>query len=630
MAQEPAPKLHLLSHEPRHKAIRSGLATLFSRVPASREPSVSGPNGNGNNHYTPQLSLLSHEPRRKVLIGGLATLLRRHSIPAISPAQQAAGNGHRIPGFHLLSHEPRRKAIRSGFAALFLKNPPPRPLIVGRNEVGAKGGPKFTAFFSSCLLHFSVVLFLLEVPFWLLMPHQTETIQLPQIVYEFHEIVLPKDLPSLKPPGPGGEPGKGTRPDKAPARGSTAFHHSVTVVSNPPNPDNNFQTIIQPHVNPAQRININLRLPNVVLGGTMPVPGPPPEVPPPPMKLSVPTTLNSLNIPKTSVVAMKPPDLVIPASDSPNMPAIPAPPPPAPPQQQPPPKQQNITAIATLGLQATSNGSQAQLLSLSLNPAPPSEKLSIPAGNRYGAFTISPEGNHPGTPSGSANGSPEGGTGGPGSGGDASTGTGSGHAGGGGGGTAGNGLTISTSGNAGAAGTANSGRLPASSLAKLIFPILRPPPKNRFAMVVTAGPVGGGGLHIFGVLKGGKVYTIFLPMPQKNWILQYSMLNSPDAPKKPQTNGVTLQIDFGIVPPAVEKRFDFHRPQLTDEEKKKMIILHGIIAADGSVENLSVFRGVENVADQAAVAAFSKWKFQPAVHNGKPVPVEILLGIPVG
>ncbi|HZT71352.1 MAG TPA: energy transducer TonB [Terriglobia bacterium] len=630
MAQEPAPKLHLLSHEPRHKAIRSGLATLFSRVPASREPSVSGPNGNGNNHYTPQLSLLSHEPRRKVLIGGLATLLRRHSIPAISPAQQAAGNGHRIPGFHLLSHEPRRKAIRSGFAALFLKNPPPRPLIVGRNEVGAKGGPKFTAFFSSCLLHFSVVLFLLEVPFWLLMPHQTETIQLPQIVYEFHEIVLPKDLPSLKPPGPGGEPGKGTRPDKAPARGSTAFHHSVTVVSNPPNPDNNFQTIIQPHVNPAQRININLRLPNVVLGGTMPVPGPPPEVPPPPMKLSVPTTLNSLNIPKTSVVAMKPPDLVIPASDSPNMPAIPAPPPPAPPQQQPPPKQQNITAIATLGLQATSNGSQAQLLSLSLNPAPPSEKLSIPAGNRYGAFTISPEGNHPGTPSGSANGSPEGGTGGPGSGGDASTGTGSGHAGGGGGGSAGNGLTISTSGNAGAAGTANGGRLPASSLAKLIYPILRPPPKNRFAMVVTAGPVGGGGLHIFGVLKGGKVYTIFLPMPQKNWILQYSMLNSPDAPKKPQTNGVTLQIDFGIVPPAVEKRFDFHRPQLTDEEKKKMIILHGIIAADGSVENLSVFRGVENVADQAAVAAFSKWKFQPAVHNGKPVPVEILLGIPVG
>jgi hypothetical protein len=120
----------------------------------------------------------------------------------------------------------------------------------------------------------------------------------------------------------------------------------------------------------------------------------------------------------------------------------------------------------------------------------------------------------------------------------------------------------------------------------MVYPILRVPPKNRFAMVVTAGPQGGGGLHIFGVLKGGKVYTIFLPMPQKNWILQYSMVNDPSRQKAPQRNGVTLQVDFGVVPPAVEKRFDFHRPSLTAEQKKKMIILHGFIGADGSVEHL--------------------------------------------
>lgn len=166
-------------------------------------------------------------------------------------------------------------------------------------------------------------------------------------------------------------------------------------------------------------------------------------------------------------------------------------------------------------------------------------------------------------------------------------------------------------------------------LAKMIYPILRPPPKNRFAMVVTAGPVGGGGLHVFGVLKGGKIYTIFLPMPKKNWILQYATLKSADSPKKSESNGVTLKIDFGVVPPAVEKRFDFHRPVLTAEEKRKMIILHGIIAKDGSVRDLTVYKGVQRVADQAAVAAFAKWKFQPAVRSGKPVPVEILLGIPL-
>jgi len=627
MAQDKAPQIQLLSHEPRRRAIRSGLSILFSRARAPRIPL----NGNGNSNKTPQISLLSPEPRRKVITGGIATLLRKYPSHPGALIHSISGNGHRIPGFKLLSFESRRNSIRSGFKSLFLKKPRPQPLIVGRQEVGNRGGPKFTAFFTSCLVHFSIVFFLLSVPFMFLLPRPADHIHLPQIVYEFHEIQLPKDLPSVKPPGKGGQPGRGTHPDKAPAKGSSAFHHSATVVSNPPKPDNNFQTIIQPHINPAKRLDIKLklRLPNVVLSASQPVPGPPAVPPPPPMKLSVPATLKSLTIPKTTVISTKAPDLKLPASDMPNMPAIPVPPPPLPPLQKrkSAPKNLNITAVATQGMQATSNGSVTSLLSLSLMPGPPTEKISIPAGNRYGAFTISPAGKHPGSPYGNNGASINGGTGGPGGGGDTSTGVGSGLKGGGGGGK-GAGLAVSTNGNPGAAGTA-AGRLSAGTLAKMVYPILRPPPKNRLATVVTAGPQGGGGLHVFGVLKGGKVYTIFLPMPERNWILQYSMVNDPSIQKKPQQNGVTVRIDFGVLPPAVEKRFDFHRPTLTSEQKQKMIILHGFIGADGSVEHLTVYRGVQNVADQAAAAAFAKWKFQPAVKSGKPVPVEILLGIPL-
>jgi Gram-negative bacterial TonB protein C-terminal len=631
MAQERAPQIHLLSHEPRRQALRSGLSILFTRMPAPKKPSA---NGNGANYKPPQISPLAHEPRRKVLTGGLSTLLRKYPVLPAFLHQAPSTNGHRIPGFKLLSYESRRQAIRSGFKSLFLKDPPPQPLIVGQHEVGVKEGPKFTAFLTSCMMHFSIVFFLLEVPFFFLMPRSSQTLRLPQIVYEFHEIELPRDLPSVKPPGPGGQPGRGTHPEKAPARGSSALHHTATVVSNPPNPDNNFQTIIQPHINPAQKLDIKLklRLPNLVLGGTLPVPEPPaPPPPPPPMKLTAPPVLKSLTIPKTTVVSVKPPDLTIPASDMPNMPAIPVPPPPLPPLQQrkDAPKNLDLTAIATQGMQATANGSVTSLLSLSLNPGPPTEKLSIPAGNRYGAFTISPAGNHPGSPYGDAGGSETGGSGGPGGGGDASAGVGSGTNGGGGGGPGENGLGVSTTGNPGAAGAASEGALPASTLAKLVFPILRAPLKNRFAMVVTAGPQGGGGLRVFGVLRGGKIYTIFLPMPQRNWILQYSMVEDPNTQQQPQKNGVTIQVDFGIVPPAVEKRFDFHRPTLTAEQKQKMIILHGFIGADGSVERLTVYRGVENLANQAARAAFEKWKFQPAVRSGKPISIEILLGIPL-
>ena len=635
MAPEKAPQIQLLSPEPRHQALRGGLATLFSRVPPLKNTPLNGHNGNGATFKPPQISVLTPEPRRKVLTGGLATLLRRQPGTLTDFDHGASKDSRHIPGFRLLSHEPRRQALRSGFKSLFLKNPPPQELIVGREEVG-KGGPKFTAFITSCLMHFSIVFFLLEVPFFFLISRPAQTLKLPQIVYEFHEIDLPKDLPSVKPPGPGGEPGRGTHPEKAPAKGSSAFHHSATVVSNPPNPDNNFQTIIQPHVNPAQKLDIKLklRLPNVVLGGSMPVPAPPAVPPPPPMKLTVPPALKSLTIPKTTVVSVTPPDLTIPASDMPNMPAIPVPPPPLPPlaQRKDLPKNLDLTAMATQSMEATSNGSVTSLLSLSLNPGPPTDQLKIPAGNRYGAFTISPDGNHAGAPGGSSAGSPTGGTGGPGTGGDISTGVGSGKAGGGGGGAGVvNGLGASTSGNPGTAGAAGdaAAALSAAAVAKLIYPILRAPLKNRFAMVVTAGPQGGGGLHVFGVLKGGKIYTIFLPMPQKNWILQYSMIDDPNGQQKPLHNGVTLQVDFGVVPPAVETRFDFHRPTLTAEQKQKMIILHGFINADGSVERVTIYRGVESLADRAARAAFEKWKFQPAVRSGKPIPVEILLGIPL-
>lgn len=630
MAQDRAPQLHLLSYEPRGKAFRGGLRVLFRRNPPQTSLFASS-NGADGNHQAPHFQLLSYESRGKSFGGHLRILLRKDppltSLFLGSNGSNGAGGDHQAPRFHLLTHEPRRKAFKGGLPLLFRKNPPPQPLIVGRDEVLTENRPKFTALFSSSLLHFSILLFLLEVPLWLLLPHsQTQTTNLPQIVYKFQEIELPPMLPAVKPPGPGGKPGKGTHPEKAPARGSTAFHRKVTVVSNPPHPDNDFQTIIQPKVRAAKTISIRLRLPNIVMGGALTVPAPPPKVPPPPMKLSLPKDLNSLTIPKTTLISLKAPSLHIPASTTPNMPAIPAPPPPAPPKPEPQAKAPKVF-VATLGIQAISNGTNAQLLSLSLNPAPPTKKLVLPAGNRYGAFTVSPSGNHPGSPNGTGNSS--GGVGGPGSGGDASTGVGYGHAGGGGGGTGSSKLAVSTSGNAAGAGAANGGRLSASYLAKLVYPLLRPPPKNRFAMVITAGPVGGGGLHIFGVLKGGKVYTVFLPMPGGNWILQYCALNGKANGQNAQKTGITLKFNFGLVPPAVEKRYNFHRPGLSPEQKKKMIVLHGIIGADGSVRGLTVYRGVQNVANQAAVAAFSKWKFQPALRNNKPIPIEILLGIPL-
>jgi len=56
--------------------------------------------------------------------------------------------------------------------------------------------------------------------------------------------------------------------------------------------------------------------------------------------------------------------------------------------------------------------------------------------------------------------------------------------------------------------------------------------------------------------------------------------------------------------------------------------LQGVIREDGSLGELRVLRGFQAEADQAALAAFSRWKFKPALREGKPVAVDILVGIP--
>jgi outer membrane biosynthesis protein TonB len=58
-------------------------------------------------------------------------------------------------------------------------------------------------------------------------------------------------------------------------------------------------------------------------------------------------------------------------------------------------------------------------------------------------------------------------------------------------------------------------------------------------------------------------------------------------------------------------------------------VLKGTLRDDGVVENLEVFQGVLPEMDAAARAAFGQWKFRPAMRDGKPVPVEILIGIPI-
>ena len=91
-----------------------------------------------------------------------------------------------------------------------------------------------------------------------------------------------------------------------------------------------------------------------------------------------------------------------------------------------------------------------------------------------------------------------------------------------------------------------------------------------------------------------------------------------------------IHLDVPLVPPDFDPdhRFDFKRIPVPLEKSHRAIILKGTIAVDGTVQHLVVYQGVVPQMDEAAKIAFSRWRFKPAMKNGQPVEVEILVGIP--
>lgn len=485
------------------------------------------------------------------------------------------------------------------------------------------------ALFSSALLHVAAVVLLLHMPAALLVREATSSPQIPKVIYHLSMLDDEESLPTLKSSGPGGAPGSGNRPDRAPALGSTAFHKRWTIVSNPPNPDNNRQTIIQPLAPPEIRIPYEVSVPNLLLGGASKrLRRPLDFAPSSPAPLQKRPQLESASEPPRLSSQQSDADLSLLSSNITN-PNLPVPPPADSAPAALPNGAQEAPASNSSSQSQPLAGGDAGFLALSLGNVSSSPSLTLPLGNRYGAFSVSPAGSRLGSPGGVEGGDPQGGTGGGTNGGDSSTGVGSGSSSGG-AGSSGNlaDLPISLHGD-GNGGSSPNLTLHSTFTQGQMFPVVFHPRRLRTnALVISTGPVGGGGLQVYGVLRGGKIHTVYLPMPGKNWILQYCLLNDPVAQGERPATSVRVQVDQGLAAPFPTEGFDFKRPKLVRETAQPYIILHGVIAEDGSVRRLRVYQSVQPDADQLALAAFSRWKFQPALRAAKPTAVEVLVGIP--
>lgn len=67
--------------------------------------------------------------------------------------------------------------------------------------------------------------------------------------------------------------------------------------------------------------------------------------------------------------------------------------------------------------------------------------------------------------------------------------------------------------------------------------------------------------------------------------------------------------------------------EFSEKARKKRIqgtvILSVVVTPEGNVRDLRVIKSLERTLDQQAIAAVSKWKFEPATKDGKPVAVHL-------
>jgi hypothetical protein len=460
----------------------------------------------------------------------------------------------------------------------------------------------------SLVLHGLAVAALVYLPPLLPAAHVMSQSQRPEKIYYYYRIPLqqlPQALQAVSTAPrkkqashhPVSTPPKLQSPPAIPA---PPAHSLATLISKPAHPDNVHQTIYQSASPPDLIIRSDQKLPDVVILRQ----NHPSLAAPLLQSYSRPSTVqqqaSTLEAPVvTETTGPAAPGVIAQIADNTPHLAIPV----------------AGGGVPTKSSASSSEGPPSQapdVVVVGIDPANATTPLSLPNGNRWGQFSIALPAQPASTPSGFAGKSGK----------DASAG-------------ASPDIYASTGmrGPINLPGTnsGSAGILAPALAMNLVFPVVQPAlTARRNAMIISAGPIGGGGLNVYGALNCGKIYSIFLPMPGRSWSLQYCAQRSGRGKVNPNPQGAVIHLQNPLVPPDVDlqHRYDFKRVAIQGPDANRPIILKGVIAADGTVRQVVVYRGVSPVVDEAARIAFSRWRFKPAMLNGKPIAVEFLLGIP--
>lgn len=510
--------------------------------------------------------------------------------------------------------------------------------------------------------------------------------------------MLPKDALYLPQLGGGHEGGGGiaggkgaSKEGQAASARSTAgvsYPAAQAIVSNPPNPTNRVQTILQPALPNPPALKTFIPLPNMVeLAQALPGPPPPGSAEArqlAPRAATAPSSEARTTVPRLSLPTLpartptpdQAPKLALPVESqsgtSVPLQAMTPPPAPANAAAKPHPVVSRPAVLPGAG-----GADSRSLLALSTMPLPDANKTP-PAGEARGRFALavlpnltmtnlgpgSPAigatssavgvGNHPDSDAHNATG--EGmassgngnrtATGGPGGETGSSPGSGSGNAqaalggvgvgaGNGSGPGAGHGPGLGSGSGAGAGAGPGTGPFPGITIqggswtpgTKAPLRSQRPNGEHNtgsYGMTIISSGNSGGGLGDFGVFHDEAVFTVYM-----------DSRSSSDDPDPLWT------LQYALLKPSDSPRGALQAPfpeekqtpqwpkELATRYRGRLIVVYAVIDSEGKMERMKVMQSPNIQFNQPLLAALEKWAFRPAKIGDTPVPVKALLGVPI-
>jgi hypothetical protein len=129
------------------------------------------------------------------------------------------------------------------------------------------------------------------------------------------------------------------------------------------------------------------------------------------------------------------------------------------------------------------------------------------------------------------------------------------------------------------------------------------------AITIVATTRSGGAFNFYGLLKGDKVYTIYVDTNLGPAVLQFA---------DPSSQAHPYAVDLKSPQPI--------RAELPSGLARTRLVIACVLDKSGELRDMKVLEPGDAVMTGKVLAALPRWKFQPASRDGKPVEVSAILG----